>query len=80
VYPYIRYLSQRRSADTPKDASSAFFYLVKENLDDEWANPQKFADEVCLCDEEGDVLLNEVLGGLADHAEPQTFTGANSGA
>jgi hypothetical protein len=48
VYPYIRYLSQRRSADTPKDASSAFFYLVKENLDDEWANPQKFADEVCL--------------------------------
>jgi hypothetical protein len=41
-------LSQRRSADTPKDASSAFFYLVKENLDDEWANPQKFADEVCL--------------------------------
>lgn len=46
IYPYIRYISLRRSADTPKDASSAFFSMVKDNLDEEWAHPQKLIDQV----------------------------------
>jgi hypothetical protein len=46
VYPYIRYFALQPSPELLKDASSAFFYMVRENLDDEWATPAKFIDEV----------------------------------
>ena len=55
LFPYIRYMAVRPSHDSPKDASSAFFYMVKENLDGEWASPAKFIDEVRLTHDERNV-------------------------
>jgi hypothetical protein len=47
IYPFIWYIILCPSADIPKDASSLFFFMVRENLDREWMNPARFIDEVC---------------------------------
>lgn len=46
IYPYIWYSIHKPSADAPKDISSAFMRMVKENLDQEWKDPNKLMDEV----------------------------------